>query len=102
MLAALLPLTEKEGDAKAGKDVFTKQCSKCHTHSGEGTKIGPDLTGMAVHPKAELLTHIIDHARATGCVNVQWQTPTANIDAIAFYERRHATRRDKARFTLPL
>ena len=23
-------------------------------------KIGPDLTGMSVHPKAELLTQIID------------------------------------------
>ncbi len=63
VLAELLPLTKLHGDAKAGKLIFTKQCSKCHTHSGEGAKIGPDLTGMAVHPKAELLTHIIDPSR---------------------------------------
>jgi putative heme-binding domain-containing protein len=63
VLTAMLPLTEKQGDPKAGKEVYTKQCSKCHVHSGEGTKIGPDLTGMAVHPKAELLTHIIDPSR---------------------------------------
>lgn len=60
----LMPLTEKEGDAVAGKAVFKKTCIKCHTHSGEGTRIGPDLTGMAVHPKKELLTHIIDPSRS--------------------------------------
>jgi putative membrane-bound dehydrogenase-like protein len=59
----LMPLTQKKGDAKLGKEVFTKQCAKCHTHSGEGAKIGPDLTGMAVHPKAELLVQMIDPSR---------------------------------------
>jgi putative heme-binding domain-containing protein len=33
-------------------------------HSGEGEKIGPDLTGMAAHPKAELLIHLIDPSRS--------------------------------------
>ena len=55
---------EKQGDAVAGKAVFKKTCSKCHTHSGEGTKIGPDLTGMAVHPKHELAIHILDPNRS--------------------------------------
>lgn len=64
VLKSLLPLTAETGDAAAGKEVFKKQCSKCHMHSGEGQKIGPDLTGMAVHPKAELLTHIIDPSRS--------------------------------------
>lgn len=64
VLEELLPLTQKTGDPAAGKLVFTKQCSKCHIHSGEGTKVGPDLTGMAVHPKAELLTHLIDPSRS--------------------------------------
>ena len=32
--------------------------------AGEGTAIGPDLTGMAVHPKEELLIHIIDPSRS--------------------------------------
>ena len=48
---------------RRGKQVYKKQCSKCHVHGREGTRIGPDLTGMAVHPKAELLTHIIDPSR---------------------------------------
>ncbi len=60
----LMPLTEKTGDAVAGKLVFKKTCIKCHTHSGEGTRIGPDLTGMAVHPKKELLIHILDPSRS--------------------------------------
>ncbi|MEI8380434.1 MAG: PVC-type heme-binding CxxCH protein [Planctomycetota bacterium] len=60
----LMPLTEKKGDAVAGKAVFKKTCVKCHTHSGEGNRIGPDLTGMAVHPKKELLIHIIDPSRS--------------------------------------
>jgi uncharacterized protein len=60
----LMPLTQKKGDAAAGKVVFTKQCAKCHTHSGEGAKIGPDLTGMAVHPKAELLEQMIDPSKS--------------------------------------
>lgn len=63
VLAELMPLTGKKGDVAQGKLVFKNQCAKCHTHSGEGNKIGPDLTGMAVHPKAELLTHLIDPSR---------------------------------------
>lgn len=58
-----LPLLAKAGDPKEGKLAFKKHCMTCHTHSGEGTKIGPDLTGMAVHQKQELLIHILDPSR---------------------------------------
>jgi putative heme-binding domain-containing protein len=64
VLDDLRPLVEAKGDSAAGKLVFKNQCAKCHTHSGEGTKIGPDLTGMAVHPKHELLVHLIDPSRS--------------------------------------
>jgi len=60
----LLPVVAQPGDAVAGKEVFKKTCAKCHTHSGEGTRIGPDLTGMAVHPKHELLVQILDPSRS--------------------------------------
>jgi putative membrane-bound dehydrogenase-like protein len=63
VLNELKHLTEVKGDAVAGKIVYKNQCAKCHLHSGEGAKIGPDLTGMAVHPKHELLTHLIDPSR---------------------------------------
>lgn len=64
VLDELLPLTSQKGDAMRGKLVFIKQCAKCHVHGSEGTRIGPDLTGMAVHPKAELLENILDPSRS--------------------------------------
>jgi uncharacterized protein len=60
----LAPLVLRKADAVRGQAVFKAQCSKCHTHGGEGNKIGPDLTGMAVHPKAELLLNILDPSRS--------------------------------------
>jgi putative membrane-bound dehydrogenase-like protein len=57
-------LAKKSGSADKGKLVFKNQCAKCHTHSGEGTNIGPDLTGMATHPKEELVIHIFDPSRS--------------------------------------
>jgi putative membrane-bound dehydrogenase-like protein len=60
----LLPLTNRAGNVAVGKEVFKKNCAKCHIHSGEGTRIGPDLTGMAVHPKSHLLTDIVDPSRS--------------------------------------
>ena len=32
--------------------------------AAKASKIGPDLTGMAVHPKRELLVHILDPSRS--------------------------------------
>ncbi|MEY3457034.1 MAG: hypothetical protein RL215_191 [Planctomycetota bacterium] len=64
VLKSLLPLCELDGDPAAGKAMYVKHCSKCHIHGSEGKAIGPNLTGMAVHPKHELLTHIIDPSRS--------------------------------------
>ena len=60
VLEEFASITKETGDAVRGKLAFTKVCAKCHKHSGEGANVGPDLTGMAVHPKEELLTHILD------------------------------------------
>lgn len=60
----LAPQLKKDFDATAGKVMFTKHCAACHVHGGEGGKVGPDLTGMAVHPKEELLVHILDPSRS--------------------------------------
>jgi uncharacterized protein len=64
VLDDLMFVTKEKGDAKLGKEAFKTHCSKCHIHSGEGIAIGPDLTGMAVHPKEELLVHILDPSRS--------------------------------------
>lgn len=58
------PLVQAGGNAQRGKVFFRAQCANCHMHSGEGKKFGPDLTGMAAHPKLELLTHILDPSRS--------------------------------------
>ncbi|MFO0863482.1 MAG: c-type cytochrome [Gemmataceae bacterium] len=57
-------VVKKAGDAPKGKEMFKKHCAVCHMHSGEGAKVGPDLTGMAAHPKHELLIHIMDPSRS--------------------------------------
>jgi putative heme-binding domain-containing protein len=76
----LMPVTTAKGDPAAGKVVFTNQCAKCHVHGGEGTHVGPDLTGMAVHPKEELLTHVIDPSRSVeGNFRVHTVTTTKGL-----------------------
>ncbi|TWT52765.1 hypothetical protein Pla22_03910 [Rubripirellula amarantea] len=55
--------THSIGDPSKGFEVYTKHCSKCHVHGTQGIRIGPDLTGMAVHPKRDLLIHILDPSR---------------------------------------
>ncbi len=60
----MLDATKKKGDADLGKVVFKNQCAKCHVHGSEGTRIGPDLTGMAVHSKEHLLIDILDPSRS--------------------------------------
>ncbi len=64
VLQQLMHITEASGDAIAGKLAFTKACANCHQYGDIGKQIGPNLTGMAVHPKEELLTHIIDPSRS--------------------------------------
>jgi uncharacterized protein len=54
----------KTGDAGLGKKAFVQHCAKCHKHGGEGAQIGPDLTGFAVHPKEEILIHVMDPSRS--------------------------------------
>jgi putative membrane-bound dehydrogenase-like protein len=46
-------------DAGSGKAVFERACSACHTYSGVGGKVGPDLTGVKNQPADALLLHIL-------------------------------------------
>ena len=73
VLKQLLAVTHQEGDVSVGQAMFVKHCAKCHQHAhveaddldGLTTQnVGPNLTGMAVHPKAELLRQIIDPSRS--------------------------------------
>lgn len=59
-----LPVAQTKGDVERGKAMYKKHCAVCHRHQGEGQNIGPDLSGMAAHPKSELLTNILDPNRS--------------------------------------
>ena len=110
MIQAVLPVVRAGGDAARGKGIFKEQCGKCHTHSGEGGKVGPELTGMAVHPAHELLIHILDPNRSvegnyrswtvttddgrvvTGLLAAESRTAVEIVDAEG---KRHAIQRDE-------
>ncbi|MEM0927091.1 MAG: c-type cytochrome, partial [Planctomycetota bacterium] len=64
VLQRLMHVTRTSGDASLGKAVFKRVCANCHQYGDLGQKIGPNLSGMAVHPKEELLTHILDPSRS--------------------------------------
>jgi putative membrane-bound dehydrogenase-like protein len=68
----------KSGDVAQGKKVFVQHCAKCHQHSGEGTAIGPDLTGFAVHPKEEILIHVLDPSRSVEGNFKAWRVQTTD------------------------
>jgi len=105
----ILPVVRAGGDAARGKAVYREHCGKCHTHSGEGGKVGPELTGMAVHPAHELLIHILDPNRSvegnyraytvttdegrvfTGLLAAESKTAIEIVDAEG---KRHAIQRD--------
>jgi hypothetical protein len=60
----LEPQVLKSGDPARGKEIFIKNCAKCHMYNGEGARIGPDLTGMWVRPRREMLIDILDPSRS--------------------------------------
>lgn len=64
VLDAWMDVTKESGDAVNGKAMYQKHCALCHKHGDLGVNIGPNLTGMAVHPKAELLMNILDPSRS--------------------------------------
>lgn len=59
-----LPVTEMKGDLANGVVMYKKHCAQCHKHGELGVAIGPNLTGMAVHPKHEILMNVLDPSRS--------------------------------------
>jgi putative membrane-bound dehydrogenase-like protein len=76
ILDALVHVTEKTGDLAKGKEVYAKNCQVCHTIEGQGGKVGPDLTGVGVKPKPELLSEIVDPNRSVEGTFRQWTVET--------------------------
>jgi putative membrane-bound dehydrogenase-like protein len=72
----LSPDVMEGGDAARGKLVFQEQCAKCHRHGGEGSQVGPDLSGSAATPRSELLIHVLDPSRSVEGNFVQYTVAT--------------------------
>jgi GNAT superfamily N-acetyltransferase len=51
---------------------------------------------------SDLMRRLANVAREKGCVNMQWQTPTFNSNAIKFYQRIGAQGLNKMRFFLDI
>jgi putative heme-binding domain-containing protein len=54
------PEALKKADRSHGRLVFNQTCAKCHVLFGEGSKIGPDLTGSQRTHAEYLLTKLLD------------------------------------------
>jgi putative membrane-bound dehydrogenase-like protein len=76
LIAKFTPEVEKPGDAKAGKDLFAKNCAVCHKFNSEGKEVGPELSGMGAHGPAELLVAILDPNREVDPSFVAWSIET--------------------------
>jgi putative membrane-bound dehydrogenase-like protein len=76
VVAALTPEVEKPGDTAKGKVLFTAACASCHKLGDVGKEIGPPLTGMGAHGRAELLGHVVDPNREVDPSFWQWNVTT--------------------------
>ncbi|MDP6469203.1 MAG: c-type cytochrome [Pirellulaceae bacterium] len=58
--AQMTPDYLTKGNVQAGRKVFERTCSKCHTLFGEGGNIAPDLTGSGRKQLDYVLSNLID------------------------------------------
>ncbi len=69
-------LADEPGDAVKGKIVFEKNCMVCHTLGDRGGKVGPELTGVGVRPKSDILLQVLDPNRNVEGTYKQWIVKT--------------------------
>jgi putative membrane-bound dehydrogenase-like protein len=83
MIQKLLPVANRTGDAARGRQVFETSCQICHALNGKGQRIGPDLTGIGVRPKSELLVEILDPNRSVEANYRLWTVVTRDGETVA-------------------
>ena len=72
----LLPLAQKKGDPKLGREIFAANCAVCHTFNGEGGNVGPDLTGIGSRDRSEILLEVLDPNRSVEANYRLWTVAT--------------------------
>ena len=83
IIEELFPKIEPMGNVAKGKALFTENCMKCHGYKGEGRSIAPDLTGMGVHGKHELLVNVIDPNRVVETNYISFSVRLKNGDVFS-------------------
>ena len=83
IVAKYIGLADKPGDLEVGKKAFTETCAVCHTLDGVGGKIGPELTGVGIRPKADILMQILDPNRNVEGTFRLWNARTKDNDDIS-------------------
>lgn len=69
VIQAYRPSTTMKGDSAKGRELFDLMCVTCHTHSGRGVAVGPDISDTRAREKAALLSDILDPNRM---VEARW------------------------------
>lgn len=83
IIQKLMPVASQKGDLTKGREAFEKNCQICHALNGKGARIGPDLTGIGVRPKSELLVEILDPNRSVEANYRRWTATTKGGDTFA-------------------
>jgi len=60
VLARYLAALAQPRDAVHGKEVYTKQCAKCHQVQGQGYVVGPDLSSTTRRTDEMLVSDVLD------------------------------------------
>ncbi len=66
------------GNVAHGKQVFEEICAKCHLPRKQGTRVGPDLSGINMKSKEELLTAILNPSLSIEPRFVNYMVTTKN------------------------
>ncbi|MBK5293557.1 MAG: c-type cytochrome [Acidobacteriia bacterium] len=64
VIAAYKGALRLSGNPAQGKLVFAETCANCHMPRKQGARVGPDLSGISVKTKEELLAAILDPSAA--------------------------------------
>lgn len=64
VVAAYQDVLKLNGEVNHGKQVFEDACSRCHLPRKQGGRVGPDLSGINMKTKEELLTAILNPSAA--------------------------------------
>ena len=64
VVAAYQDVIGLKGDAAHGKQIFEDGCARCHLPRKQGGRIGPDLSGINMKTREELLTAILNPSAA--------------------------------------